>query len=155
MIHIKRQPRLKVLIGALACLVSGGALFGAGYWLGERSLQSQLKTLKAEVANPSLSRPPGNQWGGANIPANASPEMKEFMQNRATLLQKMAELRQRNPGANGAPDPKLFAQFQQENAALVQRQRELSQIIAQQQAKNLISAPPPLQIPPNASPQLK
>jgi len=92
---------------------------------------------------------------GANVPANASPEMKEFMQNRATLMQKMAELRQRNPSTNGAPDPKIFAQFQQENADLLKRQKELSQIIGQQQAKNPIPAPPPLQIPPNASPQLQ
>jgi hypothetical protein len=133
--------------------------------LGQRSLQQKLKTLTDEVANAR--HLPGNPWAGASgthpfspqagpsVPANASPEMKEFLQNRATLMQKMAELRQQNPGTNGAPDPKFFAQFQQENAALLQRQKELSQIIGQQQAQNPLPEPPPLQIPPNASPQLK
>jgi hypothetical protein len=166
MILTKGQLNLKLWIAALACLVLGGALFGSGYWLGQRSLQSQLKTLTAEVANAH--RLPGNIWPGANamhppmpftpganIPANASPELKEFLQNRQTLMQKMAELRQQNPSANGAPDPKLFAEFQEQNAALLQRQKELSQIIGQQLAKNPIPTPPPLQIPPNASPQLQ
>lgn len=167
MILTKEQPGLRLWLVALACLVLGGALFGSGYWLGQRSLQSQLKTLTAQVADLSLSHPPGNPWPGANamrppmpqgyLPPNATPEMKEFMQNRQTLMQKMAELRQQNPNQNpnGAPDPKLFAEFQQQNAALLQRQQELSQIIGRQQAKNPIPTPPPLQIPPNASPQLK
>ena len=165
MILIKEKRSFRTLIAALACLVLGGALFGSGYWLGQRSLQSQLKMLTAEVANRSLLRPPGDARAGANamrppmpqanIPANATPEMKEFMANRQTLMEKMSELRRQNPGANGAPDPKLFAQFQQENATLLQRQKELSQIISEQQAKNPMPEPPPLQIPPNASPQLK
>jgi len=162
----KTKPKLKLLSVALACLVVGGALFGCGYWLGQRSLQAQLKTLAAQAVNPS--RPPGNPWHGANaarpqypfmpqanIPANATPEMKEFVQNRATLMEKMTRLRQQNPGTNGAPDPKLFVRFQQDNADLLKRQKELSQIISQQQARNPIPTPPPLQLPPNASPQLK
>jgi hypothetical protein len=163
MILIKSHPNLRLLIVVLACLVLGGTLFGSGYWLGQRSLQQKLKTLTDEVANAR--HLPGNPWARANamyppmpqanLPANASPEMKEFMQNRTTLMQKMAELRQQNPNANGAPDPKLFAEFQQQNADLLKRQRELSQIISEQQAKNPMPTPPPLQIPPNASPQLK
>jgi len=162
----REQSDIKILIGALLCLVLGGALFGSGYWLGQRTLLPQLTKLEDEVA--SSSRPPGNPWSGANathpqssfmpqtgpnLPANASPEMKEFMANRATLMQKMAQLRQQNPSTNGVPDPKIFAQFQQENATLLQRQKELSQVISEQQAKNPIPTPPPLQIPSNATPQ--
>ncbi len=76
------------------------------------------------------------------------------MQNQATLTEKMTELRKQNSSTNGMLDPKLVARFQQENAALLRRQKELSQIIAGQQAKNPVPAPP-LQIPSNASPQLK
>ena len=70
-------------------------------------------------------------------------------------MEKMAELRQQNTTANGVPDPKMFAQFQQQNAALLQRQRELSQILGPQQAKNPMPTPAPLQIPPNASPEMQ
>ena len=168
MILMNGRFTVRILIVVLACLVCGGALFGLGYWQGQRSLQPQLKTLTAEIANRSLSRPPGNPWAGANpmrpqspfmqqanLPANASPEMKEFMENRQTLMQKMAELRQQNPNTNAAPDPKIVAQFQQQNADLLKRQKELSQIISEQQAKNPLPEPPPLQIPPNATPQMK
>ena len=165
--HLTKGKRgFGIFSAALACFVVGGALFALGYWQGQRSMQPQLKTLADEVAS-SHPQPPANPWpaanamrppmpqAGTNLPANATPEMREFMQNRQTLTQKMAELRQQNPGTNGAPDPKLFAEFQQENATLLQRQKELSQIISQQQARNPIPAPPPLQIPPNASPQLQ
>ena len=102
-------------------------------------------------------RPQAPMMPQNNLPANASPEMKEFMANRMTLMQKMAELRSQNPSSNpnGPPDPKMIAQFQQQNADLLKRQRELAQIIGQQQAKYPIPTPPPLQIPPNASPQLQ
>src|SRR5258708_33311939 len=126
---MKARLSLRLLIVALACFVLGGALFGAGYWLGQRSLRKQIKIWAAQVAN----RPPplGNPWSGldathklpsqavANLPENASPEKKQFMQNQATLTEKMAELRKQSSNTNGAPDPKLFAQFQQENATLL------------------------------------
>ena len=87
----------------------------------------------------------------ANLPANATPEMKEFLENRTTLMQKMDELRQANPtDAQG-----VMQQFREQNKALLDRQQQLAQIISQQQAKNPLPEPPPLQIPPNASPQMK
>ena len=81
--------------------------------------------------------------------------MKEFMQNRATLLQKMAELREQNPSTNGAPNPHIFAEFQEQNAELLKRQRELAQIVGRQQDKGPLPTPTPLQIPPNTSPQVQ
>jgi hypothetical protein len=142
-------------IGSLLCLVLGGALFGSGYWLGQASQERKVHSVDARQMPPQPYAtgsgqapafiPPPN----VTIPPNSSPELKEFLQNRAMLSNKLAEWRAQNP--NGPQDPKLMAQFQQDNAALLQRQKQLAQVIAQQP----IPEPPPLQIPPNASPALK
>jgi len=79
--------------------------------------------------------------------------MKEYLQNRAILDDKMKQLQAKS--INGAPNPQAFALFQQQNFYLLKRQNELSQIISQQQARNPLPAPPPLQVPPDASPQLR
>ncbi len=60
-------------------------------------------------------------------------------------------MRQANP--NKAPDPKMLAQFRQENAALLQRQRELAPILAQQ-GRSPFAASSSFQIPQYASPQM-
>jgi len=88
-----------------------------------------------------------------SIPPNASPEMKEFLQNRAILNAKMAELRA--PRSKRRSNSQAFAQFQKQNADLLKRQSELAKLLGQQQSAHPMTAPPPLQIPPNASPQLK
>jgi hypothetical protein len=150
-------------LGALICLLLAGGFFSFGYWQGERSLQPQLQALTAQVADSRQG--PGNPWTGAGalhppmpfmpgagIPANASPELKEFLQNRQTLMQKMAELRQQNPNANPQD---LQARFRQQNEALFQRQQQLAQKLGQENSHNVLPAPPPLQIPANASPQMK
>lgn len=166
MILSKEHFGVKISVAIVACLILGGGLFGWGYWLGQRSMQSKVKTLEAQVAGV---RPtPGNPWSspnamhppmpqaGANLPANATPEMKEFLENRAKLVANMSQLRQQNPnGPNGAPDPKIMAQFQEQNKDLLARQRELAQKISEQQMKNPLPEPSPLQIPPNATPQMK
>ena len=90
---------------------------------------------------------------GGQFPANASPEMKEFIENRAKLQASMDQLRQKNPG--NPADPKLLAEFQQENKDLLQRQRELASKLAEQQVKNPLPPLRPLQVPPNATPQMK
>jgi len=148
---------------ALICVFLGVGLFTLGYWQGQRTLRQEMNALVAKGINSGRGNDSGRPNPGqgmplilpASVPADASPEMKEFMQNRATLMQKMTELHKQNSSTNGAPDPKIFAQFQQENAALLQRQKELAQTIGQQQAKNPLPAPPPLQIPPDASPQMQ
>ncbi len=141
MLQKLRQGLVRNWIGLLTCLVLGTVLFAVGYWQGQRSA--------LQNGHPAYPMPPP----GSNLPANATPEMKEFMENRVTLMQKMAELRHGNP--NGAPDPKAFAQFREQNKALLDRQQQLAQILGQQQAQNPLPEPPPLQIPANASPQLK
>ncbi|HUB67599.1 MAG TPA: hypothetical protein VL981_08950 [Candidatus Methylacidiphilales bacterium] len=156
---MKKPSLLRILLTTVACLAFGGALFGLGYWQGGRAAHLEMA---AQIAR-QMNSPPGNfgRFGGPpmpfmprqiHIPPNASPEMKEFLQNQQTLQQKMAQLRSQN---NGVPAPQLFAQFRQENADLLKRQSELSQAIAKQRAQNPLPLPPPLQIPPNASPQLQ
>ena len=149
----------------LACLVLGGGLFALGYWQGERAMRQQMNALAAKGTNLGSgynfarfgSRPGMPFMPQANIPANTTPEMKEFLQNRQTLMQKMAELHQQNPNqnSNGPSDPQVFAEFRQQNADLLKRQSWLAQIIGQQQAQSPQPEPPPLQIQPSASPQLK
>ena len=135
-----KSPR-KVWIVALASLALVAGLVGLGYREGNFH--------RGGTAGPKLARlnaPP------PTIPANATPEMKQFLQNQFTLTQKMEQLR--GQGANGTLTPQAFAQFRQQNADLIKRQSELSQVIAQQQNKNIPTAPL-LQIPPKASPQLQ
>ena len=82
------------------------------------------------------------------IPPDATPEMKEFLQNQALLSAKMAAFNQ--AGANGSADPGAFSQFQQQNADLLQRQQQLAQLISRVPLPTP-PAPPPLRMSPNAS----
>ena len=100
-----------------------------------------------EVARSDPASSSSSPAPAVTIPANATPEMTEFLQNRTILAAKMAQI---NSG-----DPQALTQFQQQNAALLQRQTQLTQTIAQQQASNTLPTPPALQIPPNAFPQLQ
>ena len=143
---IKNISGFKASIVVLTSLVLGGGLFGLGFWQGTLHLK---KTPEQAIAlaksGPRQMVPP------ANIPPNASPEMKEFLENQTVLAQKMDQLR--GPGANGVISPQSFAQFHEQNADLLKRQNQLAQIIGQQQqAKSTL---PPLQIPPKATPQLQ
>jgi len=138
----------------IGCLVVGGLLFGSGYWSGRRALP-QGTPASAGIASSKpwySSMTPNFERSGSTStnPATVTPEMKEFSDNRATLNAKMAELR-----SHGDVTPQAVAEFQKQNADLLTRQRELGKIISQQNAKNPIPTPPPLQIPPNASPQMK
>jgi len=135
----------RITIAALACLILGGGLLGLGYWQGHRALTSGWFH-SGNGNNPAAKASP------PAIPANASPEMKEFLQNQGTLADKMELVRSESP--SGTLSPQVFAQFRQQNAALLARQSQLSQVIAQQQNKNNTLTAPPLQIPPKASSQL-
>jgi len=160
MILLKKPSAGRTLFVVLACLVSGGALFGLGYWQGGRATHQEVAARAAKQSNPGL----GNfgQFGARssmpfmprqiNIPPNASPEMKEFLQNQQTIQNKMEQLRSQN---NGAVNPQLLAQFRRDNADMFKRQDELRQIIVQQGAKEPPQEVPPMQIPPYASPQLR
>jgi len=143
MLPTKTKSSWEIPIVAIVCLAVGG---GLGYWQGQRAAQPGIAA--ARVA--SLVR--SSEAQVAPTPPNASPEMKEFLANQVTLAQKMQEAR----GSSTTLTPQAFALFRQQNAQLLQRQNELAQTIAQQQdTGNTLSAPPPVQMPPDASPQLQ
>jgi hypothetical protein len=139
---------LGVFIGLLLAL----GIFALGYWTGARPGHppKQEEATSQSVAN---AEPDSSSVPAPVIPANATPELKEFLQARAVLAQKMEDLRKQNP--NVSPTAQQLAQFQLDNAALVKRQNELAQIMATQQSSAPMPIPPPLRMPPNASPQLK
>lgn len=114
------------------------------------------KGTSSQQAN-NYPRPGPNSWMAPQapvaIPANATPELREYLENRQTLIDKFSVLRSQT--VNGAPNPQAFAEFQQQNAAMLKRQDQLAQIIGQQRAMNPLPEPPPLKIPPDATPQLK
>jgi hypothetical protein len=77
-----------------------------------------------------------------SVPENATPEMVQFLTNQAQLANSRAQLHNQALTAG--------------NAALLQRQQQLAQVIAQQQAQTPMKVPPATPIiPANASPQLK
>ena len=132
-----------ILLATLVCLTLAAGLIGWGYWQG---IIHPKKTAETENKMARFNSPP------PTIPADSTPEMREFLNNQFTLTQKMEQLRGQGP--NGTVSPQAFAQFRKDNADLIKRQSDLSQILAQQQNKNVPSGPPP-QIPTKASPQLQ
>jgi len=79
------------------------------------------------------------------------------MQNRVTLANNFSHLHDQNlrAGSNAVSSQEEIAQFRLQNADLLKRQAELSQIINQQQAQKPLPEPPPLILPANATPQLQ
>jgi hypothetical protein len=125
-------------------------LFSFGYWLGER--QEKL----ALAAGISRSR---NEDGVPQpVLLAPTPEMKEFLQNRTILAQKLAQIRNQGQsnGSNTAPGAAIIQtemeKYELQNTNLLKRQIQLSQIIAQQQAQLPLPEPSPLAIPTNATP---
>ena len=163
--------RLRLLI----CLFLGAGLFSLGYWTGQRSQAAPLKTARAQDkpgldqggkgTHPvSLAPNSSGSLGNSNgtPPANASPEMKEFLQNRATLAGNMAKLRGPGPetatspsGATALDTQNIARQFREQNKELLDRQAELSRTLAQQSSRNPMTLPPPLRMPPNATPEMQ
>jgi hypothetical protein len=122
----------------VAGLFLGAGFFAVGYAEGEKAATTNSEPRAAEVSQLT--------------PPNASPVLKEFMENRAKLAQEQASLDRQN--FQGAPQG-LPVRFQPQNMALLQRQRELAVEIGRQNAQGPALEPPPLQIPANASAQLK
>jgi len=157
---ITKQVLVRNGPGALLCLLFGAGLFVLGYWQGERSLRQEMKALvnsrSGELDREAAGRPPWMRSFNNPTPANASPEMKEFMANRATLAKNFSELRSqmmatKPPGSM----QEVMQQFREKNKALLDRQAQLAHSLAPQRGPGSLSAPPPLQIPPQASPQMR
>lgn len=107
------------------------------------ALQAQQQRAQALAASSAQPMPLIQQ---VVIPADATPEMEEFLTNRATLANNFALQQNQNPTATGA------ALLQQQNATLLQRQAQLARILATQ-SQTTIPLPPPVQIPANATSQ--
>jgi hypothetical protein len=144
------------LLGLTFCGLLAVATFALGYWQGQRVQLAKDSFGPTPAQGQPLHKPqPGSPFPSAfapKAPANVTPEMAEFRQHQEKLAQSYGQMH----GTNGAPNnAQALARFQQENAALLQRQHELAQTISQQQARNPLAEPPPLQIPPNATAQQK
>jgi hypothetical protein len=114
------------------------------------SLDQQLQAWSA--SQPRLMMRPIRS---APIPADATPEMKEFLTNSATLANSRAQLHNQAVASGGDVDEETISQqWREQNSALLQRQQQLAQIVAQQQAQQPMSVPAAPQIPAGASPQL-
>jgi len=150
MSSVKGRTPLEIILGLLICLAVGGGLFYLGYQQGQLT---QKPSAVASATAPALANDPARlNPAHPPIPPDATPEMKEFLENQATLADKMAKLRGNNP--NTALTPKDFALFREENSELLDRQNELAKIIAQQQKANTVSVPEQA-TPPGASPQMQ
>lgn len=146
-----------------ACIILGGAFGWALHSYSSRPETALTTAASQQQAPPSsaatkASMPgPGALAMKAVIPPNASPELKEFLENRATLANSMAQLRNQmsQTQAGGTSMQEAMQQFRQQNKALLDRQTQLAQQLAQQSAQQPMKEPPPLHLPPNASPQLQ
>ena len=165
-----------VLIGIL--LVIG--LYWLGYSRGEKAATSPLNQASSAIPSASPVRPINQGTGLAQsptdaaqsqaettplgpmipmygiIPDSASPELKEFFKNRETLSKTFAAMQAQAAKANPpVATADLAQQFRKQNQAMLVRQAQLGAIIAQQETTNPLPDPPTLQLPPDASPQLR
>ncbi len=82
------------------------------------------------------------------VPEGATQEMSDFLATRADLQNRMAQL-------HNAQVPHANAVFQQQNSAEIQAQAQRAQVIAAQTEIVARPAPPPLKVPPGATPQMQ
>ena len=126
--RVMKTSHVKSWILSFGCFLFGAALFG---WLIPCWKSVGMPSVVSTTSLFGLSHPISEG------PSVISPEMKEFSGNRALLTLSSSQPRNQ-------PDD-----------ALLRRQVQLSQIVAAQQAHQALPIPPPLQVPPGASPQLK
>jgi hypothetical protein len=98
-----------------------------------------------------------------NIPADASPTLRDFLTTQATLSNAHAQLHgqlmQTLPAS--ATNDRLNQKqqneeqlFQQQHAGELKLQAQRGQLLAQESTQKATPMPPPLQIPPGATPQM-
>ncbi len=147
-------------IGALALVISlGGAFFGMGYWQGieaarETPFASRVKnsTLAIPVALSRSTTAGMVSAGTGAIPSDASPELKEFLQNRALFSKQMDQRREARAHERTASQDNSV--LEPVDAALWKRQRELAQALSHQQGQSPLMTST-ARIPSDASPELK
>lgn len=142
-------PQSRILIGAVilgtAALIVGSLIwrlsFPASKWLQAGATTGPHAADRApDSSEAAIKQTP---------PPNASPEMKEFMENRAKLLDAMSKMRGQNTTSAD------LTQFHQQNETLLKRQAELARQMAAQQDQKPLAEPPPLTLPPNVTPELQ
>jgi hypothetical protein len=93
-----------------------------------------------------------------NIPADATPEMRDFLNVRANLYNSYAQLHSQavsDSGGTTASESDVQAAYQAQNAGDIKAQAARAQTIAAQSASHPLPVPPPLVIPPKASPTMQ
>ena len=154
MLPIIKTVKGKLLISAALCLLLVASAF-AWITIHSRAVKPPLQIIATRIASPPLL-----EDAKASIPPNASPEMTEFLENQAALKNNFARLHNQMLAANIAGTSSSTTQdlsklFAEQNETLLQRQAQLSQIAAKQRASAPLPMPAPLQIPPNATPQMR
>jgi len=155
MITVARNT--KILIFGIAGLVLVGASVAwrvSHFWNGAAFMRPPAPIFTKITPIPL---PEDNK---ATIPVDASSEQKEFLENRAILMNNFARchnqmLKSSADGTNAGTSQDLEKLFHEQNEALLQKQAQLSQVIAKQKILKPLPTPPPLQIPPQATPQMK
>jgi hypothetical protein len=133
-------------------------------WRRQNAPQLQaLQQLAAQLGSPpSLQPKPTTQQ--ANIPANASSTLADFLTNRASLANARAQIYNQllqtlpqNPSQEqiGAMMQEQRQIFQQQHAGDLQLQAQRAQALAGELASGPLPVPGPVVFPPNATPQLQ
>ena len=162
-----RQDQQALLQKESALIAQGATSEQLANWLQQNASQFSASNQRFEALSESQAPFLPLQ----RIPENASAAVKEFMQNQSVLADSLAQLQDRSSNVSSAStsgaqtndgsqdstqasDP-VVAQWKEENASLLQRQEQLKQVIATEQAQEIAPTPPPSRIAPDASPLLR
>jgi hypothetical protein len=159
-----QQQRAALMQAREALVAQGATPQQLAAWQQQNSgqfaaLQQQAQAISAASA---LRVMPTNRQ--PNIPANASPVLRDFMTTRAQLANALAQIHnqlvQSMPSNASAAQIGLMQQqamqlFQQQHANDLQLQAQRARAMANTSAPTTLRTPPPLRIPSNASPQLR
>jgi hypothetical protein len=134
-----------------AMMAQGGTPQQMAAW--QQQNASQLAALQQQAQQ--LAAASAAAWAGqpmpliseVEVPEGATPEMANFLATRADLSNRAAQL-------HNQQTPNAPTVFQQQNGAELQAYQQQAQVIAAQSAPVTMPLPPPLQIPPNATPQM-
>jgi hypothetical protein len=128
-------------------------------------LESQKQRVEAMAAASALQQMPTNRQ--PNIPPNASPTLADFMTEQTALANARAQMHNQivqQITASGQSvtsaqisqmEQQAMQSFQQQHAAELQIQAQREQTLASASVQAPLQTPPPLHLPPNASPQLQ
>ena len=130
-------------------------------WRQKHATDFTALTQKLQAWSTAQPRPALRTMVAPLIPANATPEMKEFLNCRMRLGNSLAEIQNQRSAEAVTFQPTISAvagtlntQRSTQTGSLLQRQQQLAKVIAGQQATRTVKMPDGPNIPPNATPQL-